>query len=218
MVLVNNNIYKKYKMSSVLATTASSPGSKSSQETKFRNITTPSYYDGNAGSFLPIPFSYVNGTLDINIQGSVQDFIDNGNFMENYSFSKVRQMGGSGLVQALGPNFVQWINNLYGAGPITIVQPSQITRVQVLNKYVLDGINKYMAQMLAGSPEDYFNDYTSDFPASDNMLYTGEPADNYGSVVVFQSPLVINVDGFNFTFTTQFENNMPLESYSYWNN
>jgi hypothetical protein len=219
-------------MSSVLATTAASPGSKSGQETKFRNITTPSYYDDNYASYLPIPFSYASGILDINIQDAVQTFINNGDNVQAYSYSKVRQMGGTGLVQGLGPNLVSWLQNWWGGSPkITILQNAQVTRAQVLNKKInFDGFpylyQSDMAQFLPATSAniDMYFDNWNNFdpvsppgPASDNMLYTGEVADNYGSVVVFQSPLVVqfndNGDLFNMVFTTQFENNYVANSF-----
>lgn len=224
-------------MSSVLATTISAPGSKSSQETKFRNITTPSYFDLNYGSYLPIPFSYSNGTLDINNQDAVTFYTDNGFLPEVYSYSKVRQMGGTGLVQSLGPTMTSWLQEIFdnemGGATATpkITQPAQVSRAQVLNKNItFDSFpylyNGEMTQFLPGLPAyldtanyggiSFTNDSGIDPPA-DNFLYTGDANDNFGSVVIFQSPLAVSVsngsDTMKMIFTTQFENNYPAASY-----
>jgi hypothetical protein len=76
----------------------SSPTAKSSQGTKFLNITSASYGDNNLGSIVPIPFSYDNGTLDIHIQNDVSTWIASGSEPFAFSFSMVKQMGGTGPV------------------------------------------------------------------------------------------------------------------------
>ena len=83
-----------------------------SETTKYQKVTTPSYYDSDADSTVPIPFVYYNNTLDINIQDDVQDdLIDDGDSPDFNTEYQCTVMGGTGVVLNLGPKMKEWLNN-----------------------------------------------------------------------------------------------------------
>lgn len=199
----------------------SSPTAKSSQGTKFLNITTASYGDDILSNIVPIPFSYDNGMLDIHIQNDVSAWIASGSEPFPYSYSMVKQMGGTGLVQSIGSNFGAYLSNWLSSSNsfgsnitnISVYQPAQVTRVQVPTAGFL-GLNP-LYQVLG---QYSVVGITTTPPSGDDYISCGDSNDNYSSSWIFQTPLTLKftVGGteINYvTFTTTFTKNIPLSNF-----
>lgn len=111
-------------------------------------------------------------------------------------------MGGQGLVETLGPNFLTWFNNFqgydYGTTP-KIVVPGLMTKVQQSvpsNGSILNSQYCYRS-------------YLNEAPSSDEFV-TGNDNNNWDTVWVFKKPLVISyVYGgttYHASFYSQFTN------------
>jgi hypothetical protein len=163
-----------------------------SQTTKFQRVTTPEYYDDSVGSGIPIPFSYSNGILDINIQDRVQeDLIDDGDFPGQDTQHQCKTIGTPRLVTRLGPKMIEWLENFLNnvnGGEITdieVFRAGQVIKVQFAEEGALEGT-------FLGSDVDYSTyAITSKPPASDEFVY-GTEADNYRTVYVFKTPITIS--------------------------
>ncbi len=181
-----------YKMSSAFRGHISIPTSSQAVNTKFVNLTTLCYVDSSVsgGYPVPIPFSYNNGVLDINIQDNVEDDLISGEgSIVPFNFNMVRQLGGRGVVSSLGPNLLTWLNNEYGSYDFKIDKQAIVTKVQ-MNKNIGDDPFDFTLGQFSASG------FSTSQPSSDDYILTGSPADNYGTFYVFVSPLTISyVDG-----------------------
>ena len=82
------------------------------QTTKFHHIKTVGYYNDVINRVMPVPFVYSNGELDIRLEDDVENqLINNETAGTRYIRGLAKSMGGTGLVQSIGPNFVRWLNN-----------------------------------------------------------------------------------------------------------
>jgi len=207
-------------MSSISRTSAEPPHN-SSDNTRFVNITTPSYFDYNLNSIVPIPFSYSKGVLDINIQDNVQtDLVNGGYEPAPYSLNLVRKMGGTGIVKSLGPNLVTYLKNFLAieSNPPTVSNDIQnltvfgapiVSKIQIPIKGSLD-------YDLSHNLFNQFGTYslTDVAPTSDSYLACGSEEDNFSTCWVFQTPLTIGFthDGIQgyVTFTTTYTKNVPF--------
>jgi hypothetical protein len=153
--------------------------------TEFHRIETPCFYDGSNN--VPFPFSYNNGTLDIeNKYNFNAQMIDNtGNEPNTDIDGSVRLMGGNRLVQKLGDNFKAYIRAWRNVtidvnSPISVYEPSQVVRVQEAGT---DNIR-------ADSGDSYI--VSTSAPVSDNFI-SGMEDNNYNSTYIFKTPLTITI-------------------------
>lgn len=169
-------------MSSILRRTANTK----SALTKFTLVDGPCYFDSIIGSNVLFPFTYSNGVLDININTAANNFeadmiTSTGNAPSDDNDLCVKQMGGLGLVRALGPNFVTyiraWRNATIDAGsPVSVYIPGVVTKVQQTPASALADGGIYEVSTVA--------------PVSDEYI-TGNVANNYLTSWVFKKPLTI---------------------------
>jgi hypothetical protein len=177
---------------------------------KFTNISTPSYNEGNVSEDVPIPFSVVNQILDITVTtSSVQTFIDNGNDPIDESRYQAKLMGGKELVTGLGPNFVSYLNNKIQqndslgspySGELLIVVNPTMTKAQLAqpgNNTALQFENVFGINDQAPTSDDFAG---------------GDFSNNYYSTWVFYSPLTVryvssaSTTGYRYiTFTTHYD-------------
>jgi hypothetical protein len=161
--------------------------------TRFQHIRTQSYYDSILGATVPIPFSYSNNTLDINIQYNVEDDLitnaDPGNPYANYT---VQTLGGDGLVLRLGPNMIRWLNDwvsdYYNSSVIdtfTVLHPGVMTKIQTPlenNDDTGDTLDNYINSDTYG--------ITDVAPSGENHV-NGDSTSNYLTSWIFKTPLTI---------------------------
>lgn len=139
----------------------------------------PTYNNGLIN--LLMPFTYSNGKLDLLTSGP---YTDPSGSIGNAGAS-VRLLGGTNLVRSLGQNLQNFITNktwdgINVTGPLTVVSPGVVTRVQQLS-------SKYLA------PTWDQKSYNVVASAWDSANFIGYPA-----VYLFTKPLVIqarNVSG-----------------------
>lgn len=163
-----------------------------SQLTKFQKITTPSYYDNDVDTEVPIPFSYANGVLDIHIQDNVQsDLIDDGDSPDELTEYQCKTTGLPRLVTGLGPKMIQWLENFLAnstGGTITAIQiytPGHVMKAQ----FILQ--NNAVGEFLESDVDDSTYAITNDPPSSDEYIY-GSSADNFRTVYIFKTPITIS--------------------------
>jgi hypothetical protein len=224
------------KMSSITRSVAQ----MASEKTKFVNITTPMYLDSLIGSWVPIPFSYKNGVLDIHIQDRVTtDCISSygafntTNTQHAPTMYRVKLMGKTGLVSSLGSNFLNWlsayIDEVYGGQSLVrakIVSNCQVTKVQSVENYngdYLEYVHSYTeayevdpelraTSSTLGSGGVIAASYAA--PSSDDYIYNGSEDDGYRSSYVFKTPLTLECktsgDTLYLTLSTVFESAFPF--------
>ena len=207
-------------MSSIFRTSAEPPHN-SSDNTRFVNITTPSYADYNVLDLVPIPFSYTKGVLDINIQDNVQnDLVNSGYEPLSISFQLVRKMGGTGVVKSLGPNLVTYLKNFLAIDSTPPTVSSDIANITVVGESIVSKIQIPTKGFgfTSDLSHNLFNQYgsfalTDVAPTSDSYLACGSEEDNFSTCWVFQTPLTIgythdDIQGY-VTFTTTYTKNIP---------
>jgi hypothetical protein len=195
-------------------------GTTISQTTKFQKVTTPCYLDGNVNSYVPIPFSYNNNTLDIHIQDNVQsDVIDDGYSPGFETEYQCKTIGGSGLVLHIGSNMEQWLinwcSNQYEVSTsaitdIRVYTPSQVIKAQ----FVLEE-NTDSGTFLESDIDDSTYSFTDKPPSSDEYVF-GSPEDNYRTAWIFKTPLTIafKEEG-NQKYVTLFSNYAPWSTFDF---
>lgn len=182
-----------------------------SQTTKFQKVTTPCYYDSTVDISVPIPFSYFNGTLDINIQDNVyNDLIDDGDTPDYDTEYQCKTIGLPRLVQKLGPNMLEWLENFLAnntGGTITeiaIHTPGQVVKAQ----FVLEN-NTYSGTFLESDTNDSTYVITYIPPSSDEYVF-GSATDNFRTAFVFKTPITISFkDNGTNRYLTLFTNYAP---------
>ena len=205
-------------MSSVSRTSAESPHN-SSDNTRFVNITTPSYFDFNLLSIVPIPFSYSKGVLDINIQDNVMTDLVNGGYEPAvFSLNLVRKMGGTGVVKSLGPNLVTYLKNFLAIESYPVTVQNDIQNLTVVGESI---VSKIQIPIKGSTEYDLSHNLFNQFgtfsltdlpPTSDSYLTCGSEEDNFSTCWVFQTPLTIgythdDIQGY-VTFTTTYTKNL----------
>jgi hypothetical protein len=179
---------------------------------KYTNISTPSYNESAVagGQPLPIPFTVVNQTLDIDITTpSVQNFITNGSSPDDDSEYQAKLMGGKELVTSLGANLKTYLNNLIdqndglGApytGPLVIYVNPTMTRAQLAQP----------GNVTALAFENVYG--VNDQPPTSDEYAGGDFTNKYFATWVFYSPLTVryvsaaSTTGYRYiTFTTHYD-------------
>jgi len=173
--------------------------------TKLESLSTPSYFDttinNSAGANVPIPFSYKNGVLDINIQdGVLGDLINAGitpNQPANMTY-KAKEMGGTGTVFSLGPNLLQWLKNIVELNHVTVYGfatfgGAEIQEGGVVTKAQLTADFTSLATAPGGfAGSDTTFAITTDKPIGDQYVY-GTTTNNYFTSWIFKEPVVIKI-------------------------
>jgi len=153
-------------------------------ETKYTNITTPTY--SNGGDTLPIPFLVKSNQLDINIDNAaVQTMITNGTIGNGKSQYQVRMMSGPRTVVTLSTRMKTWLNNYFAV---------QFSKTHGGTPTVT--VNPVMVKVQIADPVLNYNDaveWTTLSPGSDNYV-SGEATNNYYTAWVFKSPITIRFE------------------------
>lgn len=199
-------------MSSATRSLMSIPTSSQTLQPDFVNMTTLCYVDnGLNGEPIPVPFIYRNGELDINIQDNVYDDLISGNgTIVPLNINLVRQMGGKGYVQRLGPNFLRWLENEFAGTNFKVHTPGTVTKVATNTN---QGGNPYYDWVLGQYGALGLTDVE---PSSDKYIFTGTPENNYGTVWVFLQPLTVSFYNTDtsvtnyIVFNTTFTKNIPF--------
>jgi len=165
-------------------------------KSKFDNISTPTYFEStldtdpeNLESYIPIPFTAINGVLDIAITtSSVQNFISNGPAPNDDTEYQAKQMGGRSLITSLGPNFVAYLrrriqdidglSDLY-SGQLTIFINPVMTKVQLAQP----------KQVLGLTFENVYG--VNNYPPTSDEYVGGAQSNDYFTTWVFYKPLTI---------------------------
>jgi hypothetical protein len=159
------------------------------KDSKFDNISTPSYYDNELDEDIPIPFTVKNGVLDIAITNtSVETFINNGNTPEDDTEFQAKQMGGRRLITSLGPNFVTYLRRriqdidslggLYSGELVIFINPV-MTKIQLAQPGKVSGLT-------------FENVYgVNDYPPSSDEYIGGSISNSYYTSWVFYKPLTV---------------------------
>jgi len=182
-------------MSSVLRSTATPP----ILPTKFHRIESPIYDDSSLTRFMLFPFTYSNGVLDIQYIDSFEaDMVTStGNPPESEPSVSVQLMGGTSLVQSLGPNFLAYIN----AWRTGIDSGSQI-------KIYINGVVQKVKATYNNFVGDSVYQVTTTPPSSDDYS-VGTTNDSFRTTWVFKKPLTITTveSGVTqyITFVTRFD-------------
>jgi hypothetical protein len=183
---------------------------------KFDNISTPSYWDSRFGGddedgpFTPLPFTVVNGVLDIAItSSSVQTFINDGNEPEDDTEFQVKQMGGRRLITSLGSNFTTYLRNRIDnidslgspySGELVIVVKPVMTKIQLAQPGQVQGLT-------------FENVYgVNDYPPTSDEYVGGDESNKYFTSWVFFKPLTVrfvssdSATGYKYmTFSTHYD-------------
>lgn len=196
-------------MSSVLSAFASAY----KLPTKFSALITPSYNDNSIVTGqtiqIPIPFTVVNGVLNINVNQSavIQTFVNAGTAPEEYADIQAKAFGGARPVTSLGADMTtylrNWINGIetLGAaytGPLVVYIQPLMTKAQIANpSFAVNGPFQ----------RDTSWGVTTEAPVSSEYI-GGKSADNYYTAWVFKTPLTVQYvasSGFKYiTLTSQF--------------
>ena len=171
-------------MSSALRTMATVP-----KDGKFDNISTPCYFDIGLDYDTPVPFTVVNGVLDIALTNAdVESFVNNGNSPGDDTEFQAKMMGGKRLVTAIGTNFntylrkrIQGIDTLESAysGELTIVVNPVMTKVQLAQPGQVQGL----------AFENVYG--VNDYPPSSDEYVGGNETNNYYTSWVFYKPMTV---------------------------
>lgn len=197
-------------MTSILSSYAAAK----SPPTKFFDILTGAYSENIivGGYDMPIPFTFINGILDINVNQSadVQSFVDNGNTPSTAVSFQGKVMGGTYLVNFLGSNMSAWLRKLIEVqeslgspytGPLNIYIKPVMTKIQLAAP----------AQGAGPLNDESVWGITTEAPTSDDYI-GGDSTNNFFSTYVFKTPMTVQYElsgsGFKyFTMTSQFSAN-----------
>lgn len=171
-------------MSSILRRTATTKSSL----TKYTLVDGPCYFDSGLGDNVLFPFTYSNGVLDLNINPAANTFeadmiTTTGNAPSDDNDLCIKQMGGTGLVRALGPNFVAYIRawrtaTIDAGSPVSVYIPGVVTKVQQAPVSAMNDAGIFEVSTVA--------------PASDEYI-AGDAVNNYFTSWVFKKPLTITI-------------------------
>jgi hypothetical protein len=171
-------------MSSVCRT-FSTPG----KDGKYDNISTPTYSDTSLNQYIPIPFTIINGVLDIAItSSSVETFVNDGTAPNDDTEFQAKQMGGRRLATSLGPTFILYLQGLIqnidslGAlysGELIIAVNPVMTKVQLAQPGQVSGLTFENVYGVNNNP-----------PTSDEYI-GGDQSNKYFTSWVFYKPLTV---------------------------
>lgn len=152
--------------------------------TEYVRVSGPYYVDTIIGNTL-IPFTYDNGVLDIANIDNFNAFV--GMPLMNvdigqYNLPLYKLLGGSGLVRALGPNFVRYIKAWRST---MTAQP--VTRVELFSGGIMTKVQR--------SPKTILNSGAAvrieTTPPSSDLYIEGADVDDYRATWIFKKPLTI---------------------------
>lgn len=178
---------------------------------KFDNLSTPCYYDNDLDENVPVPFTAVNGVLDIEkTNTSVENFIANGSSPDDDTEYQAKLLGGIRPIHTLGPNMLTYLRNrisnhegdLSGAytGAIEIYVAPVMTKAQLAQPGNVQGLT-------------FENIYgvNDNAPTSDEYV-GGTDSNKYYASWVFKTPLTIkyrsltSTTGYRYmTFSTHYD-------------
>lgn len=154
--------------------------------TRFTRMETPSYNDsgeGGLGFRVPFPFTYENGTLDIQYINLFEPLMVSTTEQppETDPECSFRLLGGSRLVQELGENFKEYIRawrsaTIDAGSPITIVVNAQVQRAQWIRE-------EYVG--------DIAYEISTTAPSGDTYTQSADAIPTYNTVWIFNTPLTI---------------------------
>ena len=172
--------------------------------TNFVPIKSMTYHNNTVNHTLLLPFVYANGVLDVATLDGFTPSVGAGD-VNGYSWRMVRPIGGFGVVNTLGANFLTWFENWtdVDSGSATIFVAPVMTKVA---QCVPSG-NSILNSQYAVSGGQRGDIYES--PSSDQYV-TGYGGNNWDTVWVFKTPLTIQYtyggDTLYATFYSQFTN------------
>jgi hypothetical protein len=172
--------------------------------TNFVPIKSMTYHNNTVNHTLLLPFIYANGVLDMATVDGFTPSSGLGN-VNGYSWRLVRPIGGFGVVNKLGADFLTWFENWtdVDSGSETIFVAPVMTKV---GQSVPNG-DSILNSQYAVSGGQRGNIYES--PSSDQYV-TGYGGNNWDTVWVFKTPLTIQYtyggDTLYATFYSQFTN------------
>lgn len=179
---------------------------------QFLGVTTPTYLDttligpgtstNTAGTYIPIPFSYKNGVLDINIQNNVliNLITSPGSNPLNYQYTSVKEMGGLGQVISLGPRMIEWLtswlSSTYPNPTFSVNQPATVVKLQMPldSTNLISGSQDVFIETQPNALVGFETTFTITPTAPTTNFITGSPAEKYYTFWAFRTPLVIKVD------------------------
>lgn len=160
--------------------------------TKFLQVSGPQYDDTSLNRNMLFPFTYSNGVLDLAFIDSFEaDMVTNPtapNFDSTSPGPFVKNMGGLGLVRALGPNLVTYITAWMAAGDeldsplpvdagsLKVHIPAAVIRVQSALDTQLDMDKTWAVTANPPSSTEYVN---------------GDVTNDYRVTWVFKTPLTV---------------------------
>ncbi len=181
--------------------------------TKFSALITPSYDDTVVvtGETLeiPIPFTVVNGVLDINVSQSsvIQALVNDGDAPQQRSNIQGKALGGARLVTSFGTNMTTYLRNwidvieTLGApysGPLVLYIQPLMTKVQLANPVFLNS---------GAFERDRSWGISTEAPVSTEYI-GGDPVNKYFTAWIFKTPMTVRyavTGGFKYiTMTSQF--------------
>lgn len=161
------------------------------KNSKFENLYTPSYYDSSLDRSVAIPFTVVNGVLDIAITNpSVQTFINNGDQPNDDGNNKyqAKPMGGRRLITSFGPNFTTYLRNRVTA--IDTLDPAYSGELTIFVNPVMTKIQLAQPQEVQGLEYERVYGVNEQPPTSDEYIGGGD-SNNFFTAWIFHKPLTV---------------------------
>jgi len=196
---------KKYISSKGMSSVNKMYANTANTLTNFVPIKSLCYHNNTVNHTLLVPFIYSNGVLNVATLPGFAPSDGYGDNVNGYSWRMVRPIGGFGVVNTLGADFLTWFEVwtdvdpgsevLFVAPIMTKIAQSVPSGNSILNsQYTVSGGQR---------PAIY------ESPSSDNYV-TGTDSTNWDTVWVFKSPLTIQYtyggDTLYATFYSQFTN------------
>ena len=180
-------------------------------KTSVTNVVTPqtiSYYDNNINDYLLIPFTTVNGVLDIAVQDNVTvDLLTPASFTGAFSDPDFQAsvMGGLSPVSSLGPNMLTFLKNFIADEYDDATDFALVTNIEIYNAPTMTKIRYNYIR----DENTYQFDTVAPVKTTPDPV-SGNSSNNYRVVSIFKSPLVVSFkyDGSDtryLTFTSAFD-------------
>jgi hypothetical protein len=139
----------------------------------------------------PIPFTAVNGVLDIAIQDEVLlDLLTPGSLPRGFSSQPEFQasiMGGLSPVSSLGPNMLTFLKNFIANEYATPADYNLVTDIEIYNAPTMTKIRINYIE----NEESYQFDTVAPVKTTTDPV-SGSSSNNYKVVSIFKSPLVVS--------------------------
>lgn len=180
-------------------------------KTSVTNVVTPqtiSYYDNVLNDYLLIPFTTVNGVLDIAVQDNVTvDLLTPGSFTGDFADPDFQAsvMGGLSPVSSLGPNMLTFLKNFIADEYDDATDFALVTNIEIYNAPTMTKIRYNYIR----DENTYQFDTVAPVKTTPDPV-SGDSSNNYRVVSIFKSPLVVSFkyDGSDtryLTFTSAFD-------------